>query len=85
MPVLSSRSMLALGTGVVALAVAAQLALQFLYTGGFTASPLAMRALAAVQVLLSAVLYVGAGLITGSFVVVALTTRSPETDRPPRG
>ncbi len=85
MPILSSRSMLALGLGVVALAVAAQIALQFLYTGGFTASPLVMRLLTATQLLLNAVLYVGSGLVAGSFVVAALSPRPPGPGRPPTG
>lgn len=82
MPVLSSRSMLALGAGLVALTVASQVALQFLYSGGFTASSLVMRLLTATQLLLNAALYIGAGLFAGSFVVAALTGRTDHEGRP---
>lgn len=88
MPVLSSRSMLALGTATVVVGIAGHLAAQWLFffnDGNWFATMAQQRVLTVVQYLLNAVLYIGSGLVAGSFVVAALTGQRPEAQRPPTG
>ena len=81
MPAPSPRVLLGLGLAAVVVGIAGHLAAQWLFfpndSNGFAS--------VAQQRLRTAVLYVGSGLVAGSFVVAALSPRPPGPGRPPTG